>query len=140
MKKPISQPAPRCVCTQLRRASRLVSNFYDEQLAPAGLTVTQYALLARIDRAAGMTRSALAAQLGMDRTTLTRNLGPLERAGLVQSQIGEDRREKTLGITNAGRKRLVEAEPLWSKAQERTVARLRQTGWRQLQALLGRLE
>lgn len=82
-----------CVCTQLRRTARLISLVYDEALAPAGVTVTQYALLARIGRTAGLSRTALAAQLGMERTTLTRNLGPLERAGFVISKPAEDRRE-----------------------------------------------
>src|SRR4051812_31437692 len=94
-------PEP-CICSQLRRTARMISSLYDRELAASGISVTQYALLARIGRADGLSRTTLAAQLGMDRTTLTRNLGPLERAGLVTSKSGEDRREKLLQLTSAG--------------------------------------
>ena len=130
---PATEP---CVCTQLRRASRLVSTFYDEALASSGITVTQYALLARIGRTDGLTRTALAAQLGMERTTLTRNLGPLERAGLVVSATGEDRREKLLRLTPAGRKQVARSHPRWAKAQERMLNHLSLDRWHQLRELL----
>ena len=72
-----------CACSQLRRTARKLSALYDQTLAPAGITVTQYALLVNVARAGKISRTALAAQLGMDRTTLTRNLMPLEKAGFV---------------------------------------------------------
>ncbi len=110
-----------CVCSQLRRTARLVSGLYDEALGPAGVTVTQYALLARIGRADGLSRTALAAQLGMDRTTLTRNLLPLERDKLVTNQAGEDRREKLLHLSPAGRTKVAAARPHWLAAQRRVL-------------------
>lgn len=129
-----------CVCSQLRRTARLVSVFYDEALAPAGVTVTQYALLARIGRADGLSRTALAAQLGMDRTTLTRNLIPLEREAFILSRPGGDRREKLLYLTPAGRKRAAAARPLWLSAQRRMVQRLGLDHLGALQELLGATE
>src|SRR5438270_611200 len=95
-----------CACSQLRRTSRAVSTLYDQFLASAGLTVTQYAILVNIARAGTIHRTQLAAQLGMERTTLTRNLQPLERDGLVTQKPGKDRRELMLSLTAAGRRRL----------------------------------
>ena len=129
-----------CVCSQLRRTARLVSLVYDEALAPAGLSVTQYALLARIGRTQGLSRTALAAQLGMERTTLTRNLSPLERAGLVISKPAEDRREKILQLTALGRKQAAAAKPRWLAAQERMLRHLGKKRWHALRDLLSASE
>lgn len=125
-----------CVCSQVRRAARLISQFYDERLLPAGISVTQYALLARIGRSDGLSRTVLAAQLGMERTTLTRNLAPLERAGLVSNKPGEDRREKHLYLTAAGQKVAATSKPYWQNAQERMLRHLGPERWRQLQEIL----
>ena len=86
-----SNPAPGpCACLQFRRTSRAVSALYDAFLSSAGLTVTQYALLVSIARERGISRTVLAANLEMDRTTLTRNLRPLERDGFVTQKSGAD--------------------------------------------------
>lgn len=126
-----------CVCSQLRRTARLVSVYYDAALAPAGLTVTQFALLARVGRHDGLSRTVLAAQLGMDRTTLTRNLLPLERQGLILSKPGADRREKLLHLTAAGRKQHAAARPFWAAAQRGVVGHM---GVDRLESLRGLLE
>lgn len=129
-------PDEPCVCSQLRRTARLVSLFYDQALESTGLSVTQYALLARIGRANGLSRTALAAQLGMDRTTLTRNLGPLERQGLIENQAGTDRREKLLTLTEEGIKRASQAKPHWQEAQHRMIKHLGKERWHHLRELL----
>ena len=129
-----------CVCTQLRRASRLVSVFYDASLGPAGVTVTQYALLARIGRADGMSLTVLAAGLGMDRTTLTRNLRSLERNGLVTSEAGADRRERLLHLTAAGKKKVAAALPYWLAAQRDFWERMGAERLRELRELLAQTE
>lgn len=129
-----------CVCSQLRRTSRLVSVLYDSTLEPAGVTVTQYAVLARIGRVDGFSRTALAAQLGMDRTTLTRNLLPLERAGLVTSKPGEDRREKLLHLTPAGKKKVTAARPYWVSAQRKILNHMGLERLRELRKLLAQTE
>lgn len=129
-----------CVCSQLRRASRLVSVFYDTALAAAGVTVTQYALLARIGRVDGMSLSVLSAQLGMDRTTLTRNLAPLERDGFITSKPGEDRRERLLHLTAAGKKKAAAARPLWLSAQREFLEQLGAERLGELRELLAAAE
>ena len=116
----MDHPLGPCACSQLRRTSRAISALYDRFLAPAGLTVTQYAILVNIARRedAGISRTALALQLGMDRTTLTRNLRPLEREKLVDGSAGEeDRRASILRLTAPGKRRLNKAFGLWAKVQ-----------------------
>ncbi len=101
-----------------------MAQYYDAALAPAGLKGTQVALLnavSLLDRP-GMQR--LAAALGMDRTTLTRNLRPLEVRALVALWPGEDQRERHVSLTGAGRATLAEALRLWEAAQEQLVSRL----------------
>ena len=92
-----------CNCLALRQAARHVTQFYDQCLAPTGLRTTQYSILARLKRHGPMTINALAAQLVMDRTTLGRNILPLERDGLISIVKGSpDRRQKALHLTAAG--------------------------------------
>ena len=106
-----------CACSQLRRAARKLSALYDRLLEDAGVTVTQYALLVNIARAGEISRTSLAAQLGMDRTTLTRNLMPLEKAGLLSAALGADRRERLICLTEKGTRKLSESYVLWKRAQ-----------------------
>ncbi|MCD9087634.1 MarR family winged helix-turn-helix transcriptional regulator [Stenotrophomonas sp. SY1] len=105
-----------CTCFQLRRAARRVSQVYDHHLAAADLSLNAYSILrrAREPRSLG----ELADALGMDRTTLSRNLKPLVDSGLLASQPGKDSRQRRLHITAAGRRRLKKAFPLWQRAQE----------------------
>ena len=77
-----------CACSQLRRTARAASAIYDRYLAPVGLTVTQYAILVNIGRADRISRTDLADLMGMERTTLTRNLQPLERQSLIKTTTG----------------------------------------------------
>src|ERR1700719_3573846 len=83
----------RCACSQVRRLARKLSSLYDTFLSPEGLTITQYSLLANIGRAGELSHSVLAEKIGMDRTTLTRNLRPLIRAKWVAVASGKDRRQ-----------------------------------------------
>ena len=125
-----------CACSQLRRAARAVSSMYDEFLASVGLTVTQYALLVNIGRAEQISRTALAAKMGMERTTLTRNLRPLERQRLFSEKPGEDRRERALQLTAAGRRRLARSYPRWRQAQKTFASRLGAERMEELRSLL----
>jgi len=107
-----------CNCLALRQAARHVSQFYDRFLAKSGLRTTQYSILARLARRGAMTVNALAAELVMDRTTLGRNILPLERDGFVASRSGKtDRRSKELFLTKAGQARLEAARKGWRDAQ-----------------------
>ena len=106
-----------CTCFRLRRATRQVTRLYDQALAGAGLGVNQYSILRHARTP--LTVGELAARLGMDRTTLNRNLQPLLREGWLAEERGADPRQRVLSITTAGRRRLEQARPLWRRAQRR---------------------
>jgi DNA-binding MarR family transcriptional regulator len=107
-----------CNCLALRQATRHVTQFYDQCLTPVGVRATQYSILARLNRRGPLTINALAAELVMDRTTLGRNIRPLQRDGLVAIGPGQtDRRKKELRLTLAGSSRFAAAQKEWSKAQ-----------------------
>jgi DNA-binding MarR family transcriptional regulator len=106
-----------CACSQVRRAARKLSLLYDHALAEVGLTVTQYGVLVNVARAGELSRTALAAILGMDRTTLTRNLGPLERSKLIVKAPSEDRRQRLLCLSLEGKRKLRESYSVWERVQ-----------------------
>jgi DNA-binding MarR family transcriptional regulator len=109
-----------CNCLALRQAARHVTQFYDQLLTPTGLRATQYSILARLNRKGPLTINALAAELVMDRTTLGRNIRPLQRDGLVAVGPGQsDRRSKELRLTHSGEARFLAALKGWTKAQAR---------------------
>jgi DNA-binding MarR family transcriptional regulator len=111
-------PSPECNCLALRQATRHVTQFYDQCLAPSGLRTTQLSILAKLKRLGPLTINALARELVMDRTTLGRTMLPLERDGLISIEDGTvDRRSKELHLTKAGAERLRIARKLWSEAQ-----------------------
>jgi DNA-binding MarR family transcriptional regulator len=118
-----------CACHKVRMAARAVTRAYDEMLRPTGLRATQLALLVAVATGEASSIAALAQVLGMDRSTLTRNLGPLQSEGLVA--IGEEgwRRSRSLEITRKGRARLSEALPVWKKAQDLLKGRLGDRAW-----------
>jgi len=109
-----------CNCLALRQATRHVTQFYDQFIGPLGLRATQYSIIARLHRKGAMTINALAADLVMDRTTLGRNIRPLQRDGLIAIGPGEiDRRRKELRLTRAGVARFQAAHKGWARAQAR---------------------
>ncbi len=110
-----------CACANLRKAARVVTQAYDAALRPAGLKTTQFTLLAVLSRRGAMAISRLAEAMGMDRTTLTRNLGPLLARGLVRASDGADRRVREIAATPAAEALVAEALPLWRRAQARLV-------------------
>ena len=117
MTAPSTNPAG-CNCLALRQAARHVTQFYDQFLAPSGLRTTQYSILARLQRKGPMTINALAGELVMDRTTLGRNILPLQRDGLIAVGPGHsDRRSKELRLTAAGAARFRLALKAWQEAQ-----------------------
>ncbi|KQQ74592.1 MarR family transcriptional regulator [Xanthomonas sp. Leaf131] len=127
-----------CTCFHLRRAARRTSQLYDHALAPVGLSLNEYSILRRLDAAQSL--GALALTLGMDRTTLTRNLKPLLAAGWIKTQRGEDARQKWLVLSRSGRGLLVRARPHWLAAQERFEALFGKASTAQLHATLERLD
>jgi DNA-binding MarR family transcriptional regulator len=117
-------PRKRCTCFLLRKLTRRVTQAYDQALAPAGLTITQYSLLAHLARGEGASVSSLAGRVGMERTTLVRNLKPLVAAGWVRYGERGPGKRAALELTSAGRTRLRSALPLWERAQDALEAQL----------------
>lgn len=128
-----------CACFNVRKAARALTALYDRALAPTGLRATQGTLLVALARAGDVPVTRLAGILGMDRTTLTRNLEPLRRARLVVIRPGPDRRVKLAALTEAGRKALAQAIPLWREAQRQVVEGTGSGRWEALRRELGRI-
>jgi DNA-binding MarR family transcriptional regulator len=116
-----------------------VTRAYDEALRPVGLRATQLAVLVAVAAQEAMSITALANVLGMDRSTLTRNLRPLEKEGLIARGNEGWRRSRTLSVTKAGRSRLNRAVPLWSKAQQALKRRLGERPFDEIRVALDRL-
>lgn len=128
-----------CICINLRRVSRLVTQCYDDALADAGIKITQFSLLREIGRSEPVALSKLADAVELDRTTLARNLAPLERDGFVVLTAGEDQRVTQIGLTRSGRAVIAKAMPLWERAQREIGARLSDEKLGQLKALTSEL-
>jgi DNA-binding MarR family transcriptional regulator len=112
-----------CACTTLRRAARAVTAAYDAALAPSRLRITQFSILRRLARLGPLPVTRLAAEAALDRSTMGRNLNPLERRGLVRIEVGgTDQRERIACLTAAGEAAIDAALPHWRKAQERIAA------------------
>jgi DNA-binding MarR family transcriptional regulator len=126
-------PLP-CACANLRRASRIVTQIYDEELRRAGMRATQFTLLQALTQARSITQGDLAELLGMDSTTLTRTLGLLRKKGWIVSRPGNDRREIWLALSAEGARGYKRAEPYWEAAQQRLRKALGATHWNGIMA------
>lgn len=124
--------AATCTCMNIRKASRVITQLYDEALQPSGVLVSQFTILVALASVGSITMTDLAEALVMDRTTLTRNLKPLGRQGMVRIEQGRDQRTRVLSLTDAGRATLANALPLWSQIQAQVVEGLGQERWSQL--------
>jgi len=121
-----------CACATLRETSRTVTRLYDGALKPSGLLTTQYIVLVAIQKAQPATIGQLAEMMAMDRTTLTRNLKPLEKSGLVTSGKGDDQRTHLVSLTPKGTVAMEKAFPLWCKVQSQVAAKLGATKFKRL--------
>lgn len=117
MSSPVSPQG--CTNFKLRRVTRLVSRHYDAALAPSGLRTTQFSLLSVVLRRGPLRPADLARAMGLDASTLTRNLRPLIECGWIASGGGDDARSRLVSITDAGRAKREEARRLWHGAQQR---------------------
>jgi DNA-binding MarR family transcriptional regulator len=109
-----------CACSTLRRATRAVTAAYDAALAPVGLRITQFSVLRTLARLGPLPVSRLAAEIALDRSTMGRNLDPLERRGFVRFAVGErDQRERVAHLTPEGQAAIEAALPYWRAAQQR---------------------
>jgi DNA-binding MarR family transcriptional regulator len=103
-----------CACQNLRRAARIVTRIYDQELAKAGIEITQFGLLTALDLTGEANQKRLSAGFAMDSTTLTRTLGLLRKQGWVRLRRGKDRREHLFRLTRKGRRQLAMAQPCWA--------------------------
>ena len=130
-----------CTCNNLRKATRAVTQYYDDVLRPSGLRLTQFSLLATIREFGTVSIGALADESVMDRTTLTRNLKLLEQEGLIRVAPGEDARVRQVSLTPAAHEKLAAAHHYWKKAQAHMASALGAEGVRRLlRSLSGALE
>jgi len=126
-----------CNCYAVRAAARHVTQYYDQFLAPTGLRISQFGILTRLKRLGPLTISELAEKMAMDRTTLGRNILPLERDGLIEiAPAASDRRAKKIRLTTAGDKRLGLARTGWQRAQAQFEADFSPDRAAELRALL----
>jgi DNA-binding MarR family transcriptional regulator len=130
----------KCACTRGRRAARSLTNFYDDALAPVGLKITQFSVLRTIERMGPISISGLASEMALDRSTLGRNLGILQRQGLITLTAGDDLRERTVWLASRARTLLNKALPLWERAQARVDQLLGPEGVATLFTLLSKFE
>lgn len=106
-----------CTCFHLRRATRRVSQIYDRELAAVDLSLNEYSILRRTSESP-RSLSDLADALGMDRSTLSRNIKPLLDEDWLREARGDDARQRLLVLTDKGRERLQLARPHWKRAQK----------------------
>ncbi|MCC6070335.1 MarR family winged helix-turn-helix transcriptional regulator [Massilia sp. GCM10020059] len=115
---PTTERLDSCNCFASRKAARLITKMYEDHLAPAGLTSSQFALLAHLDEAGSASIKELVEALAMERTSIVRALQPLERDALVDQAVDQnDARRHVISLSAAGRERLQQAIPLWQEAQ-----------------------
>mgnify|MGYP003388822835 FL=1 len=112
-----------CTCFNVRRASRAVTQFYDDIMAPSGIKATQFTMLGAVALMGPASVTRLAEHLALDRTTLTRNLKVLASQGFVAISAGEDRRERVVSLTDDGQAAIERATPVWHEAQDALVRR-----------------
>jgi DNA-binding MarR family transcriptional regulator len=117
-------PAAPCTCGRLRRATRALTQLYDDAMAPSGLHVTQFSLLRTLAREGPLWITELAAATLVDRTALSRNLDPLIARGLVTVIPGRDARTREVALSAAGRAAIRAAEPHWKRAQAAVARRI----------------
>ncbi len=112
--------AANCQCNKLRSASRKITRIYDEALRPVGIKANQFTVLIAVSLKGPVSISNVADKLGMERTTLTRNLSPLEKEGFVEIHAGHGRTRNVV-ITTKGKRVIKKAKPAWEKAQASVV-------------------
>jgi DNA-binding MarR family transcriptional regulator len=121
-----------CLCASFRRASRALTQHYEAALLPLGLRATQFTLLQAFSLAGEVSQGTLGEILAIDSTTLTRTLAIMLRRGWILSRSGDDRRERWLSLSDAGRAEFKRARPHWEKVQRGLQAQLGNKRWNEL--------
>jgi DNA-binding MarR family transcriptional regulator len=124
-----------CLCGNFRRASRALTQLYDDALRPTGLRATQFTILQVLSRAGELSQGDLGQILAMDSTTLTRTLRIMSREGWIAERRGDDRRERWLRLAKTGRDQLKRALPRWERVQAQIERQLGAKRWHDLHQL-----
>ena len=124
-----------CMCASTRRASRALTQMYDDSLRPLGLHATQFSILQALELAGEVSQNQLSNLLFIVSTTLTRNLRILRKKGWIAVRAGADRRERWLRLAPLGVRQLQQVMPVWGRVQEQLRHKLGDTRWRDLQKL-----
>ncbi len=132
------EAASTCACFNLRKASRAVTKLYDEALQPTGLRSTQFVTLLSVYLLEPVNLPALAKELVIDRSTLTRNLAVLRKNGLLESSSPNGKRSRVFRLTDDGIQALSQGIPLWEKAQSRFVTQFGPAKWGDTLAVLSK--
>jgi DNA-binding MarR family transcriptional regulator len=132
MKSKITLP---CLCANVRRASRVLTQIYDDAMRPLGSRMTQFSIMQTLSLTGPKLLGDLAEFLGMDTTTLTRAIQLLRKSGWVKSVKGKDRRERWLSLSEAGEGELKRLQPAWDAAQKEVHAVLGKQRWNELSQL-----
>jgi len=127
-----------CFCLASRQAARRITRLYDSRMQPSGIRATQFTVLSQLMLRGEMPIGKLASILGMERTTLTRNLTLLEQQKWISSQAGDDPRSRMVAITAQGRGMVRRGFPYWSKAQAQVGKMLGADGQAALKILASR--
>lgn len=125
----ISAIPPQCVAYNLRKTSRLITSFYRKTIAPSGLKGNQFPLLLAIQLRQPVSITELANSLGLDRTTLSRNLKLLEKQGYITLENNSDHRVRNVQLSQDGEERLGLALPLWQQAQDTVIEQFGEERW-----------
>ncbi len=118
-----------CACFNLRRAARLVTQRFDRIFRKSGITANQFSILMAVYHQNGILMTRLAGLLGMERTTLSRNVALLAKMGVIAAEAGNDKRERKMTVTESGIRLLEKTLPLWQKAQNEVVEALGRKKW-----------
>jgi DNA-binding MarR family transcriptional regulator len=134
-----SMPVLDCLCASFRRASRALTQHYDQALRPLGLTPTQFTILQALSRTGTVHQGKLGEILAMDSTTLTRTLDIMDRHGWVEKLQGTDRRERQLRLARPGHAQLNRALPIWQNVQAGLRQKLGSELWQALMTLTNKV-
>ena len=110
--------AKRCTNFKSKQFARALARLFDAELAKSGLKATQFSLLAKIYNGGPVSPSNLALRMELDKSSLTRNLRPLQEAGLIIQEVGSDARNRLISLTQAGRDKYIEANFHWNTAEK----------------------
>jgi DNA-binding MarR family transcriptional regulator len=139
MKAEVFEPTPAdalfdlpCACQHLRRATRIVTRIYNQELKKAGLEVTQFGLLTALTTAGELNQKRLSEGFVMDSTTLTRTLDRMRKQGWIGVKQGKDRREHLFSLTAAGKRQMAKGKPHWDLAESRLRNELGERGWKEM--------